>query len=177
MCNGKRDWAHVPAVCQAVARLWHVSKSQQVYRSIPWDSFNGDTWWSLWIREEMKDHLLSKQDSSTVTVSHIPSGTEEWLNGHDKGFCRSSHYVALNECCCFSITRPNIWCLSSHWADFRFRIKTKVILKVWMLNAVQVRKIQEETYIQCKTDDVAGLSILEVLQEPCQQFSICRHEM
>lgn len=46
-----------------------------------------------------------------------------------------------------------------------------------MLNAVQVRKIQEETYIQCKTDDVAGLSILEALQEPCQQFSICRHEM
>lgn len=48
-------------LCHAVPQLWQVSKSQQVCGSIPWDSFNGDTWWGLWIREEMKDHPLSKR--------------------------------------------------------------------------------------------------------------------
>lgn len=65
------EWAvpsvseHMPAsrarLCHAVPQLWQVSKSQQVCGSIPWDSFNGDTWWGLWIREEMKDHPLSKR--------------------------------------------------------------------------------------------------------------------
>lgn len=62
-------------------QLWQVSKSQQVYRSIPRYYFNGDTWWGLWIREEMKDHLLSKQDWDMVTDTHVQSNEpfKEWL--------------------------------------------------------------------------------------------------
>lgn len=58
-------------LCHTMPQLWQVSKSQQVYRSIPWDSFNGDTWSGLWIREEMKDHPLSQQLSTKVTVTHM----------------------------------------------------------------------------------------------------------
>lgn len=62
--------------------LWQVSKSQQVYRSIPWDSFNGDTWSGPWIKEEMKDHPLRKQHSTRVTVTHkgwlIPGSALKW---------------------------------------------------------------------------------------------------
>lgn len=58
-------------LCHTMPQLWQVSKSQQVYRSIPWDSFNGDTWSGLWIREEMKDHPLSQQHSAKVTVTHM----------------------------------------------------------------------------------------------------------
>lgn len=54
-------WASRARLCHAVPQLWQVSKSQQVCGSIPWDSFNGDTWRGLGIREEMKDHPLSER--------------------------------------------------------------------------------------------------------------------
>lgn len=52
---------------------WQVSKSQQVYRSILWDSFNGDTWRGLWIKEEMKDDPVSKQDWNIITATYVKS--------------------------------------------------------------------------------------------------------
>lgn len=81
-------------LCHATPPLWQVSKSQQVCRSIPWDSFNGDTWWGLWIREEMKDHPLSKQDSSTVTSVQSHTVHPRWMfkiqmNDYDKVMTRS----------------------------------------------------------------------------------------
>lgn len=71
VCSVRHERAHVTVVFHTTPRLWQVSKSQQVYRSIPWDSFNGDTWSSLWIREEIKDHPVNGQNSTTVAVTHI----------------------------------------------------------------------------------------------------------
>lgn len=123
---------HCARLCHTTPQLWQVSKSQQVYRSIPWNSFNRDTWSGLWIREEMKDHPPSKQHSWAL----IPSSAFKmniWNIGDDcyNCFCRAKYRICTlftllllpqsHKTVACSINQPagrQVNCMSSHWDHF-----------------------------------------------------------